>query len=151
MSYGEELCEKIYAGRYATLDEMKECINSWITEYENRYYIRFAVLDVETKKAVGTVEIFENIRNEANITREEIKYGCVLHVDLAASYETKKYISELLVLAEQNFVKTFRFKYLLIRAVPEAAERVAALGAAGYVPFAWGRVRKYFYVKKVFE
>jgi len=142
------LASSIFAGRYATLEEMKRCIHSWLDEYKNRYYIRFAVLDKKTKKAIGTIEVFDNIHREKRWKLDAVRHGFVLHIDLAVPYETREYISELLQLADEELFRLFDFEYLLIRAVPAAAERIAALTAAGYEPFAWERGREHYYMKR---
>ena len=148
MFYGSDMCKSIFAGRYATLDEMKNCIRSWLKEYANRYYIRFTVIDKQTEKAAGTIEVFDNIHSEKKWRQEAVSRGLVLHVDLAVPYETKDYISELLDLADKEFFRLFGFKYLLIRAIPEAKERIAALLSAGYEPFEWERNREHYYIKR---
>jgi len=148
MFFGNDMCKSIFAGRYATLEEMKKCIRSWLSEYKNRYYIRFTVLDKKTSQAIGTIEVFDNIHREKNWKLDAVKHGFVLHMDLAVPYETRAYISELLRLADREFYCLFDFEYLLIRAVPAATERIAALTAAGYEPFDWERGREHYYMKR---
>jgi RimJ/RimL family protein N-acetyltransferase len=149
MFYGNDMCKSIFAGRYATLEEMKKCIRSWLKEYANRYYIRLTVIDKKTEKAVGTIEVFDNIHNEKKWKLEAVKHGFVLHIDFAVLYETREYISEILNLADEEFFRLFGFRYLLIRAVPEAKERIAALSNAGYEPFEWERGREHYYMKGI--
>ena len=148
MFYGNSMCKSIFAGRYATLEEMKKCIRSWLKEYANRYYIRFTVLDKKAGKAVGTIEVFDNIHSEKKWKTGAVKHGFVLHIDFAVTCETKEYISEILALADKEFFRLFGFEYLLIRAVPEAKERIAALTAARYEPFEWERGREHYYMKR---
>ncbi|MDR2570267.1 MAG: GNAT family N-acetyltransferase, partial [Oscillospiraceae bacterium] len=119
MFYGNDMCKKIFAGQYATLDEMKNCIRIWLNEYKNKYFIRFSVLDKSTGKFIGTIEVFDNFDKQ--------KRGAALHIDFAASYETQIYISELLSLADKEFFRTFGFISLFIRADPNANERITAL------------------------
>jgi RimJ/RimL family protein N-acetyltransferase len=151
MFYGNDMCRSIFTGRYATLDEMKNCIRSWLTEYTNRYYIRFTVIDKQTRKVIGTIEIFDNIYSEKKWKIEAVKNGFVLHIDFAVPYETREYLSELLCLADNEFFRLFGFNYLLIRAVPEAEERIMALLSSGYEPFDWERGREHYYMKRSFE
>jgi len=138
MFYGNNMSNSIFAGRYATIEEMKKCIRFWLDEYKNKVYVRFAVIDKATGKAVGTIEMFDNAGEGR---------AC-LHIDLSEPYETKEHISELLALADKDFFRIFGFKYLLIRAVPEANERIKAIESAGYKPFEWKPGREHYYVKK---
>lgn len=147
MFYGNDMCKSIFASRYATLEEMQKCIRYWFDEYRNKFYIRFSVIDKKTGRAVGTIEMFDNIGKGNSL--EAIRRGAVLHIDLSAPYETREYISELLILADKELSVVFGVKYLLIRAVPSAKERIAALLSAGYQPFEWEPGREYFYLKKV--
>jgi len=147
MFYGNDMCKSIFAGQYATLDEMKHCIRVWRQEYANRYYIRFSVIAKQTQRAVGTIEIFDHINSEKNWQLEAIRNGLVLHIDLGAPYETQAHIAELLVLADAEVYKRFGMKHILIRAVPQATERIAALLARGYASFDWERGREHYYAK----
>jgi len=117
---------------YDTVVEMRDCIRFWLKFYEDRAFIRFAVVDLESQIAIGTVEMFGGARG-------------VLRIDLAFAYETLEYISELLVLADEHFFKLFETERIVTKAVPEACERVAALLSAGYAPFE----RKHYYSKTI--
>ncbi len=148
MFYGNDMCKSIFAGRYATSEEMGRCIRSWLAAYKNRYYIRLTVIDKQTEKAIGTIEIFDHIHSEKNWKSDVVRQSFVLHIDFAVPYETQKYLSELLTLADQKFFRLFGFEYLLIRAVPAATERIAALTATGYEPFFWEPGREHYYMKR---
>ena len=148
MFYGNAMCKSIFAGRYATPEEMRKCIRCWLAEYQKRYYIRMTVIDKQIKKAIGTIEIFDHIHSEKDWQSDVVKQGFVLHIDFAASYEKQEYLSELLHLADQEFYPLFGFEYLLIRAVPSATERIAALTADGYEPFDWEPGREHYYMKR---
>ena len=105
---------------FDTLEQMSETIGFWLEDYRNRVYVRFAVVDKETKKAIGTVE------------------ACgVLRVDLASAYETREYILELLNLINEEFFELFGAKQYVIKVIPKATERLAAVKAAGYQPCEW--------------
>ena len=148
MFYGNEMCNSIFAGRYATLDEMKKCIRVWLAVYADRFFIRLTVLDKKSETPIGTIEIFDNIHSEDNWKQEEARHGLVLHMDLAEHCEKQAYIAELLDLADREINEIFGFDHILIRAAPEAGERIAALRDAGYVPFAWEPGREHYYVKR---
>ena len=145
MFYGNDMCKSIFASRYATVEEMKHCIRVWLDEYRNKYYIRFSVVDKTTEKAIGTIELFDNIGKRNPI--ETVRLSAVLHIDFSVPYETQEYISELLSLANAEFFKIFGVKHLLIRAVPTAKERIMALLSAGYEPFEWETGREHYYIK----
>ena len=62
-------------------------------------------------------------------------------------YETQGYIAELIDLADSAFFRLFGFKYLIVRAVPDATERIAALHTAGYTLFE-SKSRECYYMKE---
>jgi len=129
----------IFSSWRPSLDEMRNCIRSWLDEYRNKFYVRLSVIEKEVGKAIGTIEIFDNF--------DRANRGAALHIDLSAPYETRECISELIALADKDFFRIFGFKYLAIRATPDAEERIAALVAAGYEPFEKSD-RENFYMKK---
>ena len=131
------------------LDEMRKCIKSWLSAYANRTYIRFTAVDKTTGKAIGSIEIYDNIHREKKWKLEAVRHGFVMHINLALPYETRESIGELLKLADDKFFRLFGFNHLLIRAVPGANERIAALLLFGYEPFEWERGREHYYVKAV--
>lgn len=143
--YSTDMFKKIFASRYPTLDEMKACIRFWLDEYKNKVYIRFSVVDKTTGKAIGTIELFDKVGGDKNQMLEVVRRGAVLHIDLAPPYETQRYISELLTLADSQFFVLFGVKYLLTRVIPTAEERLTALRSARYEPFAWKPGREHYW------
>ena len=74
MFYGNAMSNSIFSSRHATVEEMKKCIAIWLDEYRNKYYIRFSIIDKATKKAIGTIEVFDNAGKDESY----------LHIDLSA-------------------------------------------------------------------
>lgn len=142
MFYGNSWSNGIFTSSHPTLEEMQKCITSWLDEYKNKFYIRFSVIDKAVGKPVGTIEVFDNL--------DRAKRGAALHIDLSAPYETRAYLAELLTLADSELFPLFGFKYLIVRALPNAAERLAALRSAGYELFE-SESREHYYVKGCLE
>ncbi|MCL2352280.1 MAG: GNAT family N-acetyltransferase [Firmicutes bacterium] len=139
MFNGNAWCNGIFSSNRPTAEEMRKCINSWLDEYKNKFYIRLSVIDRATGKPIGTVEVFDNF--------DRAKRGAALHIDLSVPYETRTYIAELLNLADEELFRLFGFRYLIIWALPNAAERIAALNAAGYKIFE-SDSRENYYMKR---
>lgn len=119
---------------YGTVEEMRERIRFWLEEYARGAFARLSILDRRTGEAVGTVEFFGG------------EYG-VLRIDLRAEYERKPCISELLGLAGGRLRTDFGAKRVLVKAIPKAAERLAALKEHGYKPDGAFRPGLDYYVK----
>jgi len=128
---------------YKTLEEMGDCIDFWLAEYKNRYYVRFSVIDKKTEKAIGTIEFFAKEENF------EIGKVGLLRLDLSSSYENERSISDLFVIIEQEFPKAFGIENIITKAIPEAFSRIAALKSAGYTGLSDERINKYdhYYIK----
>lgn len=104
---------------YTSLEQMEECIDFWLKEYEAKAYVRFAVVPKEVGKPKGTVEVFGG------------SFG-VLRIDLAASYDKACYIEELLRLAVLHFIRDFKIKSLKVKA-GNTPERIPLLEKYGFV------------------
>ena len=104
---------------YATLEEMLDCIHLWLAEYDKGGFVRFSVVERETDKPVGTIEIFGG------------EYG-VLRIDLLSEYEKQKYILEIIDLSVKSFYDEFNINKITTKAIPEAAERLTVLKQFGF-------------------
>lgn len=97
-----------------SLEKMLQTITYWLDFYEKQCFIRFAIVDKVTGKAVGTVEGFGGETG-------------VLRVDIAGAYEKASCLSEIFHFAKENFHEIFGNEYIVTKAVPGAAERRQAL------------------------
>ena len=106
---------------YTTMEEMTACIRFWLQEYAQRMYVRFAVVDKQTQKAIGTIEMFDS----SNLLRDY--NGGVLRLDLASPYETAAYLAELFRLVDAAFYTLFGVDFIVTKGKPIAGVRVNAL------------------------
>ncbi len=102
-----------------TPEQMATTVSYWRDFYEKRYFIRFAIVDKATGKAIGTIEGFAG------------EVG-VLRVDIASAYETARYLSQLFDFAKEQFFSYFQDEYLVTKAIPDALERRRALEDCGW-------------------
>ena len=102
-----------------TLDDMKACVGAWVAAYEQKEYIRFAVVDRSSGKAVGTIEMFGGDTG-------------VLRIDVASFYEEAIYLEELVSVCVENFYDLFAAEVIATKAVPKAQSRIAVLLKAGF-------------------
>lgn len=97
-----------------TQEQMLHTIDYWLDFYKKQCFIRFAIEDRMTKKAVGTIEGFGGDTG-------------VLRIDLASKYEKAEDLAELFHFAAAEFHNIFGNKALVTKAIPEAVERRKAL------------------------
>jgi len=128
-----------------SLDKMSNCIHYWLDAYKKHYYIRFAIIDKQSGRAVGTVEMFgaKDFLPEGS--------GGVLRVDIASHYETEEYLYELLNIADVQFYDMFDVETIVTKANPVGKARVNALHNAGYSPFDWKIPGRDHYYSKVYR
>lgn len=103
---------------YRTPDDMRRCIDYWLSEYRSRRYVRFAVVAKESGAPVGTVEMFGG---EAG----------VLRIDLATAWEPRA--AELAKLAIDRWYLDFQAEKIVTK-VGNAPERAEAFARLGFVP-----------------
>lgn len=111
---------------YQTIDEMRSAIDFWLTEYNDQCFVRFAIVDKNTMKAIGTVEMFDTkIPAAGNVG--------VLRIDIASVYESAKNISELTALAVGEFMRDFETEAIVVKA-GHTPERAEVFISYGFVP-----------------
>ena len=113
---------------YITLERMKQAIDFWDFSYKNRYFVRWTIIFNDTGEKIGTLEMFHRI------AEDEFNHYGVLRIDLQSSYETRPVICGILQITNEHFFRAFDVKAILTKAVPAAAERIAALKETGYRP-----------------
>jgi hypothetical protein len=143
LCYGDPEAQKYFNSdncdtdfKFATLDHMRAYIGGWLGAYKSRSYIRYAVVDKQIGKAIGTIEIFGG-----GPGGERDEYG-ILRVDVRREYENEESLDELLKISD-SFFYNMNTESFLTKAVPEAVHRAAALAQNGYVPAVTGDGEKH--------
>ena len=113
---------------YASMERMAEALRFWRYSYEQRYFVRWAIVDRRTAEAVGTVEMFSRGEDES--------WGShgILRLDLRSDYERTEEIEWILGLMVPAAHDWFGCESVLTKAVPQAAGRRIALAAMGFEP-----------------
>lgn len=118
---GDDFC-------YKTLERMKQAVDFWIFSYNERYFVRWTIIDKTTKEAVGTIELFHR-------KADEHFYECgLLRLDLRSDYETAAHIKNIISLIRESTYDLFYCKIIATKAVPKATERLQALRELSFVP-----------------
>ncbi len=123
--------------RIATEEQMRDCIQAWLGCYARQEFVRWSILDRESGRAVGTVEMFGVVG----------VYGQprgILRVDVASRYERAALLGELFSLCAARLFDLFDVDCMVVKAVPEAEQRRLALKAAGFEPYDFPGRQHYF-------
>jgi RimJ/RimL family protein N-acetyltransferase len=113
---------------FDNIDEMNRCIESWISEYEHKKYIRFSIIYKVTQKAIGTIEIFGSKKQKFGTLA-----SCgILRIDIHPHFETKEYLKELVYISIDKFYTLFNIENIVTKVIPEAKNRVEILMNYGF-------------------
>ncbi|HML47343.1 MAG TPA: GNAT family N-acetyltransferase [Clostridia bacterium] len=119
---------------------IREWIGKWIgKDYAGGYFIRFSIIDKQTDRAVGTMEVYDGKYGRSDRTTG------ILRIDIAAIYEKDKYLTELFRAANDIFFDIFHAEKIVYQAFPELSERISALSKSGFRP-AKIKGRKHYWV-----
>ena len=115
---------------YMTESRMEQAIAYWLWEYGRQGFVRWAILLKAAGEAVGTIEMLH---------RDAADYftNCgLLRLDLRSDYERAGEIARILGLILEPAYALFHCDKIATKAVPSAAERIAALKHLGFRPSA---------------
>ena len=113
---------------YTSAEQMRNAILFWIREYRSRYYVRWAVVDKSSGRAIGTIELF---RRESKDAYD----GCgLLRLDLRRDCERSEIIFSVLDMIIEPGWEWFGYERLATKAISLARERISALEQLGFTP-----------------
>lgn len=111
---------------YTTMEEMKDTIAFWKREYQNRYYVRWVIIDKNDNYAIGTIELF-------NRKAKDYFNNCgLLRLDLRSDYEKQDIIEDILGLIIPETRDMFACEMIATKAISIAKERIKALEYKGF-------------------
>lgn len=109
-----------------TVEGMREAIRYWLMEYENRGFVRFAIVEKDSDMAIGTIELFHRVS-------EDFFDGCgILRLDVGSAYERKDVLGEILSIITEPSYTLFECETIATKAPIYAVERIEALKEAGF-------------------
>lgn len=111
---------------YPTRERMMQAIDFWLFSYEKGYFVRWSIVDRETGKVIGTVELFHRCAADGLC-------GGVLRLDLRSDYENRETIESILALLLPRVPEYFS-DTVITKAPIYAVERIAALQKLGFSP-----------------
>jgi RimJ/RimL family protein N-acetyltransferase len=116
-------------GDYDYRNCMTETIHGWLDqEYAKGCFIRLAIVNKQTHKAIGTIEIYDRKNQQSERTTG------ILRIDIAHFYEKESFLTELFTISSHIFFDIFHSETIIHKAIPEAKERISALKKVGYQP-----------------
>lgn len=111
---------------YTTMERMKQAIDFWKFSYENKYFVRWTIIDKHLHAAIGTIELFHR-------DSDDCFTNCgLLRMDLRSDYEKSEEITEILSLIIKPAYELFCCDKIATKAVSQATERISALNKLGF-------------------
>lgn len=111
---------------YVTMEQMKKALDFWEFSYQNKYFVRWAIVDKQAQMVIGTIELF-------NRRAEDYFDNCgLLRLDLRSDYETKDCIESILEMIVPKAKEMFGCDKIATKAIAIAKERIAALEHRGF-------------------
>ena len=126
---------------FNTAIEMNDCIKSWLDCYTGEEFVRFAIVDRRSGRAVGTIEMF------GTVGKYQTSRG-ILRLDIASRYEEAPYLNELFSLCLKEFFDLFAVTRIVTKAIPAAVQRVSALKTLGFAPYDFPEREHYWAVSR---
>lgn len=111
---------------YTTVEKMKQALDFWREAYQNGWFVRLAIVDKCTNKAVGTIEEFHR-------DSEDFFNNCgLLRLDLLSDYERSREIKDIVSLISVPSFELFGCNMIATKAIAAATERIEALQSLGF-------------------
>ena len=111
---------------YTTPERMQGAVDFWLESYREKWFVRWVIVDQQTKEAVGTIELFH--RQAADFFD-----NCgLLRLDLRSDYENVAHIQEVLSLIVPPAYDLFCCRMIATKAISSATQRKLALEMHGF-------------------
>ncbi len=112
---------------YDTMEKMEKAIEFWLYSYQEKYFVRWSIIDKSTNKAIGTIELFHRDANDYFTNTG------LLRLDLASDYEKESIIEDILNLIISDTYELFYCDKIATKAISTAIERIQALRNCGFI------------------
>lgn len=112
---------------YPTYKRMLEAVKFWIFSYEHKYFVRLSIIDKSTSKAIGTIELFHRVADDA------FNDVGVLRLDVRSDYETEDILFEIVALIVPFVFELFYCNEVITKAPVYAVERIKAIQKFGFI------------------
>ena len=117
--HGDDFC-------YKTVARMKEAMNFWFESYKKRYFVRYAIVDRQTKITIGTVELFTRFSDD------HFNNCIIMRTDLLSDYEKSEYLSDLTQAFIEHALQYYEGNMIATKAIDSAEQRISALLTIGF-------------------
>lgn len=124
---------------YTTLERMQSAIGFWLWAYQDKGFVRWAIIDKNQRQAIGTIELFnrgggqDQDQDSQSAQRDYFNNCGLLRLDLRSDYERRDSIQEILSLIVPPTFELFACQMIATKIPPFATQRRAAAEQLGFV------------------
>ena len=111
---------------YDTKERMDKAMDFWLYSYREKWFVRWAIIDKSTGKAIGTIESFKRLSEDA------FNESGVLRLDVGSSYERADVLKEIMALIVPQIFEMFDCNQVATKVPIYAVERAAAAKTFGF-------------------
>ena len=113
---------------YPTRERMEKAIDFWLYSYQNKYFVRWVIIDKSKAKATGTIELFHRPSNG------DFGDVGVLRLDLVSGYEKSGVMKDILSIIIPPAYEMFDCDEIISKVPIYAVERSEAFSNYGFHP-----------------
>lgn len=111
---------------YTSLERMQSAVEFWQQAHQNKWFVRWTIIDKNSRQAVGTIELF-------NRSADDYFNDCgLLRLDLRSDHERTDHIVDILSLIVPPTFELFECRMIATKVPLFAAERKAAVEKLGF-------------------
>lgn len=111
---------------YKTMKQMKKAIEFWQFSYQEKYFVRWAIVNKSVNEVIGTIELF-------NRKSEDYFDNCgLLRMDLRSDFETKENIGSIFSIIVPEIRDLFACNKIATKAISSAKQRICVLEHMGF-------------------
>ena len=111
---------------YPNEERMRQAIDFWLRSYSSKWFVRWTIIDKETLKAIGTIELFHRSAND------DFNHVGVLRLDLKSEHETSEEIFTVMNLIVPPTFDLFECEEIITKVPVYAVERTVAMKRMGF-------------------
>lgn len=112
---------------YATRERMVEVFGFWNMSYENRWFVRLAIVDKSVSSVIGTIELCLRVSEDA------FNNTGILRVDVRSDYEKADKLYDIIALITPQINEMLGCNAIITKSPIYAVERIKAIQKVGFV------------------
>lgn len=111
---------------YATKERMNDAIHFWQTAYENKWFVRWTIVDKSVSKAIGTIELCRRVSDD------DFNGAAILRIDVRSDYEKNDILQKICSLIVPPTFDLFDCHEIITKVPIYAVERTDAMQKSGF-------------------